>query len=436
MGKGQELYSHAKQRIPGGTQLLSKRPENYLPDRWPSYYLKAKGVEVWDMDGIKYIDMSTNGVGTCVLGVGDPDVDAAVHNAIESGTISTLNCPEEVELADLLCELHPWAAMVRYARSGGEAMAIAVRIARAHTGRDRVAFCGYHGWHDWYLSANLAEESALDGHLLPGLDPAGVPRGLLGSALPFRYNHLEELKEIVEINRDRLAAIVMEPIRDHEPTPDFIQGVCEIAIKIGAVLIIDEVSAGFRLNTGGAHLLYGFKPDMAVFAKAISNGYPMAAIIGKGSVMDAAQATFISSTYWTDRIGPVAALATIHKHRRLEVAKRLVAVGQCIQEGWREAANKAGLAIDIGGIPPLSHFNLIGNDAQATHTLFTQLMLERGFLAGRAFYSTYAHQDEHIESYLNAVDEIFGIIVESLYRGNIRALLKGPVAHTGFHRLT
>jgi glutamate-1-semialdehyde 2,1-aminomutase len=299
-----------------------------------------------------------------------------------------------------------------------------------------VAFCGYHGWHDWYLSANLAEESALDGHLLPGLDPAGVPRGLLGSALPFRYNHLEELKEIVEINRDRLAAIVMEPIRDHEPTPDFIQGVCEIAIKIGAVLIIDEVSAGFRLNTGGAHLLYGFKPDMAVFAKAISNGYPMAAIIGKGSVMDAAQATFISSTYWTDRIGPVAALATIHKHRRLEVAKRLVAVGQCIQEGWREAANKAGLAIDIGGIPPLSHFNLIGNDAQATHTLFTQLMLERGFLAGRAFYSTYAHQDEHIESYLNAVDEIFGIIVESLYRGNIRALLKGPVAHTGFHRLT
>jgi glutamate-1-semialdehyde aminotransferase len=177
-GVGQRLYTQAKTRIPGGTQLLSKRPEMFLPDQWPSYYSRARGVEVWDLDGNKYIDMSYNGIGACVLGAADPDVDEAVKAAIDAGSMSTLNAPEEVELAELLCELHPWAEMVRYARSGGEAMAIAVRIARAKTRRDRVAFCGYHGWHDWYLAANLAEEKALDGHLLPGLEPTGVPRGL------------------------------------------------------------------------------------------------------------------------------------------------------------------------------------------------------------------------------------------------------------------
>jgi len=172
---GQRLYVKAKTRIPGGTQLLSKRPELYLPEQWPSYYSRAKGVEVWDLDGNRYLDMCYNGIGACILGACDPDVDAAVRTAIDAGSMSTLNAPEEVELADLLCELHPWADMVRYARCGGEAMAVAVRIARAKTHRDIIAFCGYHGWHDWYLAANLGEETALDGHLLPGLQPAGVP---------------------------------------------------------------------------------------------------------------------------------------------------------------------------------------------------------------------------------------------------------------------
>ena len=435
-GTGQVLYEKAKKRIPGGTQLLSKRPEMHLPGQWPSYYSRAQGVEVWDLDGNRFIDMSLNGVGACILGVGDPDVNAAVQDAIAGGTMSTLNCPEEPELAGLLCELHPWADMARFARCGGEAMAVAVRIARAHTGRDRIAFCGYHGWHDWYLSANLSEESALDGHLLPGLEPAGVPRGLLGTAFPFRYNHIEELQEIAERNRDRLAAIVMEPIRDRAPTPDFMDGIHEVVAKTGAVLVIDEVSAGFRLNTGGAHLLYGYEPDIAVFAKAISNGYPMAAIIGRSAVMDSAQKTFISSTYWTERIGPSAALATIRKHRRDDVAKHLIATGESVQKGWLEAASRAGLPIEVGGIPPLSHFVIQADQSQEAHTLFTQLMLERGILAGRGFYSTYAHRDEHVETYLKAVNDVFGTIVSSLNHGNIREQLKGPVAHTGFRRLT
>lgn len=435
-GDGQRLYARARQRIPGGTQLLSKRPEMFLPEYWPSYYSRASGVEVWDLDGGKYIDMSYNGIGACILGVADPDVDSAVKAAIEAGSMSTLNCPEEVELADLLCELHPWADMVRYARSGGEAMAIAVRIARANNRRDKVAFCGYHGWHDWYLAANLAEDNALDGHLLPGLEPAGVPRGLLGTALPFRYNHIEELHEIIAGNRTELAAIIMEPIRDHDPEPAFLEQIRAIATEIGAVLIFDEITSGFRLTSGGAHLLYEIEPDVAVFAKAVSNGYPMAAIIGRGEIMQAAQGTFISSTYWTDRIGPAAALATIYKHQRCQVALHLIRMGEQVQTGWQIAAERAGLPIEVGGVKPLSHFTLRCENSQAAHTLFTQLMLERGFLATRAFYATYAHQDEHIESYLAAAEDSFVLVAQALEQGNLSNMLKGPVAHTGFRRLT
>lgn len=435
-GTGQKLYQHAKSKIPGGTQLLSKRPEMFLPDQWPSYYRQAKGVEVWDLDGNKYIDMSYNGIGACVLGAADPEVDAAVHDAIARGAMSTLNAPEEVELAELLCELHPWAEMVRYARSGGEAMAMAVRIARAKTRRDRVAFCGYHGWHDWYLAANLAEEQALDGHLLPGLEPAGVPRGLIGTALPFRYNQIDELKAIVARYKTELAAIVMEPIRDHDPAPGFLESIREIADSIGAVLVFDEITAGFRLNTGGAHLLYHVEPDIAVFAKAMSNGYPMAAVLGRADVMQAAQTTFISSTYWTDRIGPTAALATIRKHRRENVAAHLARMGKVVQDGWGQIAQRAGVPIHVGGIFPLGHFAFEGEQKQAARTLFTQFMLERGFLATGAFYATFAHQDHHVEGYLESAEDAFKHVARAIAGGTVTDELNGPIAHTGFARLT
>lgn len=433
---GQELYKKARKLIPGGTQLLSKRPEMFLPEEWPSYYSRAKGVETWGLDGKKYIDMSYCGIGACILGFADPDVDYAVKAAIESGSMATLNCPEEVELANLLCELHPWADMVRYARCGGEAMAVAVRIARASTHRDKVAFCGYHGWHDWYLSANLAEETALDGQLLPGLEPLGVPRGLAGTALPFNYNRIGELESIVSTNRKELAAVVMEPLRNYEPKPGFLEGIREITEEIGAVLIFDEVSSGWRLNAGGAHLLYGTEPDIAVFAKAMSNGYPMAAIIGYNEVMDAAQGSFISSTYWTERIGPAAALATIQKHRSCNVSEHLIRIGKSIQAGWLKAADRAGLSINVMGIPPMGHFDFNYHNGLAIRTLFTKIMLGKGFLATNAFYATYAHQDEHVKSYLSAVEETFGLLAKAIEEDNVERLLNGPVAHSGFYRLT
>jgi len=314
-------------------------------------------------------------------------------------------------------------------------MAIAVRIARAKTRKDEIAFCGYHGWHDWYLAANLGEEDALDGHLLPGLKPAGVPRSLRNTAFAFHYNKINELKAIVSRHRDDIAAIVMEPIRNYEPEPGFLEEVREIATSIRATLIFDEVSSGWRMTTGGVHLLYGVTPDIAVFSKAISNGYPMAAIIGIGDVMQAAQDSFISSTYWTERIGPVAALATIRKHRRCNVAEHLIGIGKRVQSEWRSVAERYGQRISISGIPPLAHFSFEYENGQAIQTLFTQEMLQRGFLATNAFYGSYAHQNHHIESYLKALDESFALIAKAITKNEVEKLLKGPIAHSGFCRL-
>lgn len=435
MGKGQEHYEKARKIIPGGTQLFSKRPEKFLPDQWPAYFIKAKGAYVWDMDGTQYLDMTTSGNGACCLGYADPDVEKAVIDAVKTGNMSILNCPEEVDLAELLCELHPWAEMVRFARGGGDAMTIAARIARAATGRDKIAFCGYHGWHDWYLAANLSEDDALDGHLLPGLSPAGVPRGLAGTMIPFTYNKIEDLESVVAQHGKELAAIVMEPARSQGPEPGFLEGVREIASKTGAVLIFDDITSSWRMNTGGIHMYYGVYPDIAVFAKSMSNGYPMGAVIGTRAVMEAAQSTFISSAYWTERVGPAASLAAINKHRRLDVGKRLIEIGSIVQKGWREAAQNTGLKIKVSGIPPLSSFGFDYDNAGALATLFTQMMLDKKILASGPFYPSYAQTDENLGQYLEAVRDTFAQCAIAIEKNQVESSLRGPIRHADFRRL-
>ena len=389
---------HARQRIPGWTQILSKRPDQFSSGIWPGYFSRAKGVEVWDLDGNCYVDMSIGGIGATVLGYADPDVDAAVKEVIDMGVSSSLNSVEEIELADLLCEIHPWAQKVRFARTGGEAMAVAVRIARAHTGRDKIAFCGYHGWHDWYLAANLADDDALEDHLLPGLSPCGVPKGLAGTALPFRYNRIEELEKIVVDCRGELAAIVVEPIRNNPPREGFFDRIRALADETGAVFVVDEISAGFRLCSGGAHLTLDIHPDVAVFSKAMGNGYAIAAIIGHPDVMDAAQKTFISSTNWSERVGFAAGLATIRKHRRLNAADHLIAIGREVQTGWKQLADKHSLLLEISGIDPMGHFTFITDAPQTAKAFFVQEMLRRGYLASNLFYAMFAHTSEHVEA--------------------------------------
>lgn len=436
IGKSQLLYQKAKKIIPNGTQLLSKRPEMFLPEYWPSYYTKAKGCEVWDLDENKYIDMSYMSVGTNILGYADDDVDEAVIRTVKNGNMSTLNAPEEVWLAEKLIEMHPWAEMVRYTRSGGEAMAVAVRLARAKTNREKVLFCGYHGWHDWYLSANLINEDSLNGHLLPGLEPAGIPNSLTNTSFPFHYNNVEEFINLVNKHNSSIACVVLESVRNEYPEKQFLEIIRNKCNELGIVLIIDEISAGFRLNTGGAHLLFGVEPDIAVFAKAISNGYPMAAVIGKKDVMEFAEKSFISSTYWTDKIGPAASLVTIKKLTEKDVCNHLIEIGKEIQEGWKKAALQSEMDIEIGGIYPISHFSFNHPKNLLLKTLYTQFFLEKGFLATTAFYASFAHKKEHVEEYLYHAGEIFNKLRKIIDENEPEKHLAGPVCQSGFKRLT
>ena len=433
LGTGQKLWKRAKRVIPGGNMLLSKRAEMFLPDQWPAYFSKAKGCRVWDLDGREYVDMSIMGIGTNTLGYGHPEVDAAVSEVIARGNMSTFNCPEEVYLAEKLVELHPWADMVRLARTGGEANAIAIRIARAASGRDKVAVCGYHGWHDWYLSANLGDDKSLDGHLLPGLEPNGVPRNLKGTVFPFNYNKIEELEAIVR--QHDIGVIKMEVVRNKGPENGFLQKVRDLATRKGIVLIFDECTSGFRQTFGGLHKLYGVEPDMAMFGKALGNGYAITATIGRREVMEAAQATFISSTFWTERIGPSAALKTLEVMERERSWDTITATGLEIRRRWQELADQHGLSIEHWGLPALSGFTFNSPQALAYKTLLTQEMLAKGFLVGNSVYSCTAHTPEIISAYFDALSPIFGRIAECEAGREPTDWLKGPVCHAGFKRL-
>jgi glutamate-1-semialdehyde 2,1-aminomutase len=433
MGTGQKLWKRAKNVIPGGNMLLSKRAEMFLPEQWPAYFSKAKGCRVWDLDGNELIDMCIMGIGTNTLGYGHPEVDDAVRRVVDSGNMSTLNCPEEVYLAEKLVELHPWADMVRFARSGGEANAIAIRIARAASGRDKVAVCGYHGWHDWYLSANLGDNKRLDGHLLPGLDPSGVPRSLRDTVFPFEYNNFSSLEALVS-DHD-IGVIKMEVLRNSEPQGDFLAKVRRLASDRKIVLIFDECTSGFRQTNGGIHKIYNVEPDMAMFGKALGNGYAVTATIGRREIMEAAQSTFISSTFWTERVGPAAGLKTLEVMQRLASWDQITRTGREIRMRWQTMAETYGIRLDHWGIPALTGFSICSPNAQAYKTLITQELLAKGYLAGNSVYVCTEHTPEIIDGYFEALDPVFGLIKQCEEGRDVMSLLKGPICHSGFKRL-
>jgi len=431
--KGRELWVRAKSVIPGGNQLLSKRAELFLPELWPSYYSKAKGCKIWDIDGNNYFDFAGMGVTACTLGYADQDVNNAVKNAIDNGSMGTLNSYEEVELALKLIEIHPWSDMARFARTGGEACSIAVRIARAASGKDDVAFCGYHGWHDWYLSANLADDFNLNGHLLPGLKPKGVPRSLKDSVYPFVYNDIDSFYNVFNKYKDKIGTIIMEPQRGAPPKNDFLKKIRDFSYKNDIILIFDEVTSGFHNNFGGIHLTLDVNPDIAIFAKSIGNGFPISAVIGKRNIMDVAQETFISSTMWTERVGFAAALASIKKMERLSVQEKLVEYGVKIKKGWKMAAKESNIKINTGGLDSIPSFSFDYKNSAELLTYFNQEMLKEGFLATGSTATSYAYSDEVIDKYLNKVNKIFNEI--SKKNCEVKNSLVGPIKHTTFARL-
>ncbi len=431
------MQEKAKKIIPGMTQFLSKRPDLWSYGSWPTYFAQAKGSYVWDLDGNKYIDMSVAGVGTNVLGYADSDVNEAVINIIEKGSNSTLNAPEEIELSELLINLHDWSGMVRLCRTGAEAMSIAARIVRTFKRKDKILFCGYHGWSDWYVAANLGSGDILKGHVIPGIEPIGVPESMKGTSVAFNYNDIGSLKKIVEKDYENIAGIMMEPIRNLKPKDRFLENVRDLANHYKIPLVFDEITSGFRLSTAGAHKeITNIVPDIAVFSKAMGNGHPIAAVVGTEELMIKAADAFISSTFWTEKVGTVASLATLKKHRDLNVGNHLINVGKNVRKIWKESAEKNGLKINIGGgMEPISNFTIEYKNPQALKTFFIERMLEHGFLANTLFYSMYSHTDEQLRLYSEAVDKTFSDIAFCINKNSIEDNLIGKIAISSFKRL-
>ncbi len=432
---GQTLYEKAKKLIPGGNHLLSKRPELYLPEIWPSYYSKAKDCFIWDLDNNRYTDMSYMSVGTNSLGYSNNAIDEKVIHAVKNSNMSTLNCPEEVELAEKLIDLHDWADMVRFARTGGEANSISIRIARAATGRDKIAICGYHGWHDWYLSANLSDNNSLNNHLLEGLSSAGVPKGLANTVLPFNYNDVDGFKKLVSENPD-LAAVKMEVVRSREPKKGFLEEIRRLCTYYGIVLIFDECTSGFRETFGGIHKKYGVTPDLCMFGKALGNGYAITAVIGKEAIMQSAQDTFISSTFWTERIGPTAGLATLNEMGKLDSWEIITSIGKNIKRTWQQLATENSICLEITGLDALATFVIKSDDWLKYKTYITQEMLNRGFISSNAVYPSTRHTEDILESYFDALSEVFNNI--GRFEKDIDSVednLVSDVCQSGFKRL-
>jgi glutamate-1-semialdehyde aminotransferase len=437
VSRSQELYKRAGELIPGWTQLISRRADQFARGVSPIYAQRAKGSRFIDVDENEYIDW-VNAVGAIILGHADEVVDGAVKEQIDRGSLYTLNSPLEIELAEELCTTIPSAEMVRYTKGGGEACAVAARIARGATGRDKILFCGYHGWHDWYQAANFGVDPESGEYPFAGIEPIGVPKALAGTVIPFRYGDLAMLEALLNEHASEVAAIMMEPARSELPAPGYLEGVKALAHQYDAILIFDEVSCGWRQAIGGIQSVVGVTPDMTVVAKAMSNGYPMGAVVGARAVMEPAARMFISSSYWSDNIGLVAALTTIRELKRRDSETQLRIIGEKLRTALNNAIAEAGLQGKCAGLSSNPYVALdlpAGVDSRKVSTLFVQEMARRGIHTYMSFKATLAHTDDDIAQTGAAATAAFQVINQGLDQGNLDSLLVADIKKEPFRRL-
>lgn len=435
--RSQELYQRAGELIPGWTQLISRRADQFARGVSPVYAQRAKGSRFIDVDENEYIDW-VNAVGAVILGHADDVVDGAVKEQIDRGSLYTLNSPLELELAEELCDTLPSAEMVRYTKGGGEACAVAARIARGTTGRDKILICGYHGWHDWYQAANFGVDPESGEYPFAGIEPIGVPRALAGTVIPFTYGDLTMLETLLDEHQGEVAAIMMEPARSTLPPTGYLEGVQALAHANNVLLIFDEVSCGWRQAICGIQSIVGVTPDMTVVAKAMSNGYPMGAVVGSRAVMEPAARMFISSSYWSDNIGLVAALTTIRELKRRDAETRFQAIGEKLRSALNKALVDAGLSgkcIGLHSNPTVSIDIPTGVDGRKISTLFIQEMARRGVHTYLSFKATLAHTEADIEETAVAAREAFGVIKSGLENDTLDQLLTADLKKEPFRRL-
>ena len=404
------LWENAKEIIAGGNMLFSKRPDTILPGKWPAYFKSAKGCKITDVDGNTYTDLSLMGVGTNILGYANKSVDKSVINRLKNGNMSTLNCVEEVKLSKKLLEMNKWASKVKFARSGGEANAIAVRIARAfNDNRDSIAFCGYHGWHDWYLAANIKDKNNLNNHLISGLKIGGVQKNLKNTVYPFKYNDFKSLEKLINSNK-KIGIIKMEVVRNELPKNNFLKKVRNLATKNKIILIFDECTSGFRESFGGIYKKFKVEPDILILGKALGNGYAITAVLGKNKIMKSVNKTFISSTFWTESIGPTAALKTLEIMEKTQSWKYITSLGKYIKKNWVMIAKKNKIKIKIRGIDALCSFYFDSKNHNAFKTFITQEMLKKKIFATNSIYVSVSHNKKILKKYFLILNKIFKII--------------------------
>ena len=431
---GQKMWGRAQLSIAGGNSMISKHPYTFLPKLWPTYFKKTKGCQVWDLDGKKYYDLSLMGCGTNILGYSNSDVDKSVMKIVKAGNLSTLNCVEEVLLAEKLISINSWAQKALFARTGAEANSIAIRLARAYTGKDKVAICGYHGWHDWYLSASRKDEKIIREKHLPFYSTVGVPKSLKNSLVNFEYNNFEQLENLIN-NDKNIGTIKMEVVRNIQPKNNFLKKIRNLANKYNKVLIFDETTTGFRETFGGIHKKFNVYPDIAIYGKSLGNGYPITSVVGKEEIMNCKDATFMSSTFWTDRIGPTAALKTLEIMEKFKSWEKITKTGSMISKRWKSIGKKFNLPIKIYGIPALCNFIFESKKNNEYKTYITQKMLESGFLANNIIYSSISHKSEILNKYFEILEKIFGKIRDCEDGDDIKKYINGPLIEKTFRKI-
>ena len=415
--RSEALLARALQTIPLGTQTFSKSLTQYPHGVSPYYLTRGRGARVWDADGNEYVDyiMSLCAV---TLGYGDPDVTAAVKAQLEDGVILSLPHPLEIEVAERIVEMVPCAEKVRFGKNGSDATSGAVRVARAFTGRDRVAACGYHGWQDWSIGATARN--------------LGVPKATRELTHTFTYNDLDSLERLFAAHPGEFACVILEPMNVAFPKPGFLEGLAEKTRAHGALLVFDETITGFRFANGGAQELFGVTPDLATFGKGLANGFPVSAVAGRADVMKLMEEVFFSFTFGGELLSLAAAVATLDKLRREPVVATIAARGETILAGARErvAKHDCGAFLALSGHPAWS-FLTMSDSGRCTSwelkTLFEQEMFARGVLAYGTHNLSYAHGDAEIATLLGAYDEVFPILRRAVEGGTAGLLRCEPL---------
>lgn len=425
----QELWERAERLIPAGTQTLSKGPDQFVRGITPKYLKKGLGSHVWDVDGNEYIDYPL-ALGPILLGYDYAPVTEAVIKQIKEGTTFTLMHPLEVEVAELLTSVIPCAEMVRYGKNGADVTSAAVKVARAYTGKDHIAFCGYHGCQDWYAVTTPRNK--------------GIPKAFGTLMHSFDYNKIESLEKVFSEFPGQIACVIMEvpgidPAIDPATGKNFLQLVKELAHRNGALFIMDEIVTGFRYSVGGAQKYYKVTPDLACFGKGMANGFAISALVGKREFMKELNEVFFSMTYSGDTIGLAATKATIKELLNKPVIPHIWEMGEKLHKGINEYAERIGVKFRITGRPPrgvISHKNMKGEDDFTVKSLFLQETVKRGVLFGGPVFISYSHSSRDIEHTIEASIEALKVIKAAEESGDAASFLEGEPVGVVFRQRT